>query len=177
MARCFLASSPRFHQPLDGPFPPGTWPCSPKAGKLDDPDLARSLAAARKRPPVALELKYPDDDPAVKRACELMQQQVAALKAGVSLTLKPVPPDDLRQQVEVVNDYQLAYAHYDYPDEWFHPGGLLDPHARGLGNRNYLNYTPPPEFDGLLAACQNRRDFGALRQAMQQLHAEFTGKE
>jgi ABC-type oligopeptide transport system substrate-binding subunit len=103
----------------------------------------------------------------------MMEEQVKELKAGVTLKLKVEPPDELRRRVEVETDFQLAFCHYDYPDDWFSPAGLLDLKAKGLGNRNFLGYVPPPDFDQLLARCQARRDFGAVRTAMRQLHAEF----
>jgi peptide/nickel transport system substrate-binding protein len=170
---CFRAGYRDFHQALNGPFPPDTWPCSPLVSPtLDQPDLARSLIDPRRKP-VALELKYPADDPAVERACQMMQKQLEELKAGVTLKLKAEPPAELRRRVESENDFQLAYWHYDYPDDWFSPAGLLDPKATGLGNRNFLGYVPPPDFDAVLARCQNRRDFAEVRKAMQRLHDVF----
>jgi ABC-type transport system substrate-binding protein len=120
---------------------------------------------------VTLDLKYPSGDPAVERACEMIKQQLAEHK--VTLQLTPLEPAELRQKVEVETDFHLAYWHHDYPDEWFSPAGLFDPKARGLGNRNFMGYRPEAQFDQLLTRCQNRRDFGELRRAMQQLHAEF----
>jgi ABC-type transport system substrate-binding protein len=167
---CFRAGFTDYHRPLDGPFPPGTWPCSPLASRLDDADLARSLAGRRKAPP-PLDLKYPAGDPAVENACRMIQQQLADAKVTVKLT--PLEPAELFKKVVVEKDFHLAYWHYDYPDEWFSPAGLLDPKAGGLGNRNFMGYQPSAEFATLLAGCQNRRDFGAIRKSMQQLHAAF----
>ena len=45
---------------------------------------------------------------------------------------------------------------------------LLGPRARA-----YTDYKPSTEFDGLLAKAESRRDFGKLKEAMQQLHLKF----
>jgi len=56
-------------------------------------------------------------------------------------------------------------------------GGWLDPRRIGppgrLGDRNFMSYTPSPDFAALLARTQVHRDFGELRVAMRQLHLEF----
>jgi ABC-type transport system substrate-binding protein len=170
----FRAGFPDHHQPLDGPFPPGTWPCNPIAGRLDDSGLAGSLAAARSDP-VKLELKYPSDDPAVERACQQIQQHLSEYK--IAIRLAPRSPADLRKQVTVDTDFQLAYWHYDFADDWYDLGALLDPQRIGLpgrmSGRNFMSYTPSPDFAALLARTQSHRDFGELRIAMRQLHAEF----
>jgi ABC-type oligopeptide transport system substrate-binding subunit len=178
LTACFRAGY-AVHQPLNGPFPPHTWPCSPLVSTLDEPALAPVLvkevarALAGRREHLVLDLKYPAGDPAVEQACQMMVQQVAERKPGFTLRAVPVPPEKLDHQVEVETDYHLAYRHFDYPDEWFNPAGLLDPKATGPGGRNALNYRPPETFEGLLVACQSHRDFDKLRRAMHRLHAEF----
>ena len=39
-----------------------------------------------------------------------------------------------------------------------------------------MNYVPPSDFQDILARCQDRRDFGAVRRAMRQLHATFAAE-
>jgi ABC-type transport system substrate-binding protein len=174
LTTCFRAGFPDHHQPLDGPFPTGTWPCNPIAGRLDDSGLAGSLAAGRPEP-VKLELKYPNDDPAVERACQQIQQQLAEYK--ITIRLAPRTPADLRKQVTVDTDFQLAYWRHDFADDWFDIGGLLDPHRIGppgqTGGGNFMSYTPSPDFAALLVRSQSHRDFGELRIALRQLHLEF----
>jgi peptide/nickel transport system substrate-binding protein len=173
LTSCFRAGFPDHHQPLDGPFPPGTWPCNPLAGRLDDSGLAGSLASARE--PIKLELKYPSDDPAVERACQQIQQTLSEYK--ITIRLAPRSPAELRKQVTIDTDFQLAYWHHDFADDWFDVGGLLDPHRIGppgqMGDRNFMSYTPSPDFAALLVRTQSHRDFGELRIAMRQLHVEF----
>ncbi len=156
------------HRPLDGPFPPGTWPCSPIAAKLDDPALARALAAERRKEPVVLSLKYPADDSLAQRACEKIKEAFDRTPCGVTLRLDAVPADRFVMTVERGTDFQLAYRHHDYADEWFNPGELFGPRARA-----YTGFKPSTEFDRLLARIEGRRDFGQLKKAMEALHVEF----
>lgn len=179
LTSCFRAGFPDHHQSLDGPFPPGTWPCSPLAGRLDDPGLARRLADDRRGEPLTLELKFPSDDLAIERACQQIQQTLGEYKITIKLT--PRSPAEFLKQVVTENDFQLAYWRYDYPDEWYGLGGLLDPQRAGPpdkpGDRNFMGYVPSQDFGTLLARTQSHRDFGELRTAMRQLHVEFRNRE
>jgi peptide/nickel transport system substrate-binding protein len=173
LTACFRAGFGEHHQPLNGPFPPNTWPCSDRAGALDDADLARSLA--RKGGKLELQLKYPGGDPAVAEACKLIAQQVAEVNGGVSLVPKAVDPADYYQDVFLNTNFQLAFWHYDYPDEWFSQTGLFafDPAALGHQGRNFMRYDPDAGVKQLLARCQDRRDFGEVRAALRQWHLTF----
>lgn len=174
LTSCFRAGFPDHHHALDGPFPAGSWPCNPIAGRLDDPGLAGSLATARGEA-MKLELKFPAGDPAIERACQQMQQSLSEFK--VTLRLVPLPLADLRRQVTVETDFQLAFWQHDFADDWFDLGGLLDPQRIGPSGkpngRNFMSYVPSPDFASLLARSQSHRDFGELRTAMRQLHVEF----
>jgi len=171
---CFRAGFTEHHQPLNGPFLPGTWPWSPRTGPMDDADLARAkirdLKEVGKLPKLELQLKYPDNDPAIAEACKMMAQQIADLKCGVTLLLKPVPAGDYYRHLVLENDYQLAFWRHDFCDDWFNLTSLFDPAASGLGNRNFLGYQPPAMIQQLLARTQDRRDFSVVKRTMQQLH-------
>jgi ABC-type transport system substrate-binding protein len=175
LTSCFRAGMPGHHEPLDGPFPPGAWPCSPVAGRLDDPDLAREIAKSRGGEPLALELKYPNDEPAVERACQQIQHQLGEF--GVNIRLAARTPAELRKQVVVETDFQLAYWRHDFSDDWYDVGALLDPQRIGVPGgwaiRNFMSYRPSQDFAGVLARTQSHRDFDELRTAMRQLHVEF----
>ncbi len=101
---------------------------------------------------------------------------MADLKCGVTLKPKAVEAADYHKRVFLERDFQLAYWHYDYPDEWFSPAGLFDPSAQDFQQRNFMRYDPPAEFQQLLLRCQDRREFGEVRRAMQQLHAAFVAE-
>src|SRR5262249_19484176 len=114
------------HRALNGPYPAGSWACDPKlAGdKTADPydaDLARTkLAQALKKlgkKEVRLSLKYPSGDPVLRAALEEMCKRVAKAAPGLTLTLSERTPEDLRNEVEITPDYELAYYSYDFPDE------------------------------------------------------------
>jgi ABC-type oligopeptide transport system substrate-binding subunit len=95
----------------------------------------------------------------------------------IAIRLVPRSPADLRKQVAVDTDFQLAFWQHDFADDWFDLGGLLDPQRIGppgkANGRNFMSYSPSPDFTALLARTQSHRDFGELRIAMRQLHVEF----
>jgi len=173
LTSCFRAGFPDHHHALDGPFLNETWPCNPLAGRLDDSGLAGSLAPGHGE--IKLELKYPGDDAAVERACQQIQQSLSEYK--IAIRLAPRSPADLRKQVMIDTDFQLAYCQHDFADDWYDVGGWLDPRRIGppgrLGDRNFMSYTPSPDFAAILSRTQVHRDFGELRVAMRQLHLEF----
>jgi hypothetical protein len=90
--------------------------------------------------------------------------------------VKPVavPPEKLWKQFEFDNDFDLAFRIYAYPDDLFSVAGLIDPSTLpGRGSLNFMSYQPSEAFAGVLADCQDRRDFGTLREAMLRMHADF----
>ena len=103
----------------------------------------------------------------------MIARQVADLKCGVTLALKPVDPADYHKDVFLARNFQLAYWHHDYPDEWFNQAGLFDPAAQEFHGRNFIRYDPPAGVQQVLARCQDRREFGEVQKAMRQWHAAF----
>jgi ABC-type transport system substrate-binding protein len=162
------------HQVLNGPFPAHSWACSPhvkgrsKGEGLDlfDAELSRALAqqpAVKKALGEAkLELKYPAGDPVLEKAMAALCKQV---KAATGIELKPVARDvrALRSDVEEVNDYDLAYYHYDFPDETF----WLWPLLRDGGN--YLGFSNA-EVETMLVDSMGRRDFAQVQRYAHQIH-------
>ena len=172
------------HKPLNGPFPASSWACN-RDKPLDpfDPQLAatlfaRSLEGAGGK--VELSLKYPAGDPQVAAAmADLRKQVLEVSKEKVTLNLEPLDPHDLRKAVEGERDakpgeernrnYQLAYWHYDYPDETYWLGPLL-----GQGGDNPMNYRGT-ELQGLIEKMQARREFDTVREQMRALHGLLDG--
>src|SRR5207245_682215 len=75
------------HRVLNGPYPAGSWACSP--GLKADPyneALARKEAKDPDRPPGQITLKYPEGDPNVLLACEKIRDQVKGV-TGIELVL------------------------------------------------------------------------------------------
>ncbi len=112
---------------LNGPFPAGSWANNPdvhgpkKAADLYDPDIAGPLFGKLKDDPryhpPTLSLKYPNDDLVLKAAMEKLAAQIEKTLPGVKITPEPVSPWALRHAVEKTHDYDLAYYHYDFPDD------------------------------------------------------------
>jgi ABC-type transport system substrate-binding protein len=174
----------QYHRALNGPYPPGSWPCSPKVpANLHDPARARALlreAAAKlgKKPaPLTLTLKYPTGDARVERACRDLAAQLDQLgeEVGWPIHVRPVglAPRELSEAIEQRN-YQLAYYHLDYPSEdyWLWP--LFDRRAEAMakGGANFLGYEDAV-LEGLFRAVMSQRDFSKVRGLTHEIHARL----
>jgi peptide/nickel transport system substrate-binding protein len=163
------------HRPLNGPYPPGSWACKPNLpADPFDPALARVMAAKAKTVSTRrLSLKYPDEDPRVKRACEMIRDQVAALGTGLQLELEPKSPRQLHDEVEFGHDYELAYYHYDYPTDAYWLWPLFNPNAKALdrGGKNFLGYKDDGQLESLFIKSMGHRDFQEVQRLTQDIHA------
>jgi ABC-type oligopeptide transport system substrate-binding subunit len=159
------------HRPLTGPFPPGCWACKPNL----ESKLAGGAAAGRDAP-VRLSLKYPSDDLRVREACMQIKAQVGS--AGVELNLEPRSPHQLHHEVEVLQDYELAYYSFDYASEayWLWPLFNTHPQALAAGGTNYLGYQNDGELESAFQNAMARREFSKIQQAMYNIHEQFNQK-
>src|SRR5262249_24427919 len=138
---------PAHHHALNGPYPAGSWPCSTDdrvPARLFNRAAAEAHLKAANVPAADLELKYPDDDPRVAPACSALALQVAEIgdKVGcpIRIRLAPRPPHQLRQDLQK-RQYQLAYTHYDFPDDSYSLWPLFAPREEALATgSNYLGY-------------------------------------
>jgi ABC-type transport system substrate-binding protein len=175
------------HAALNGPFPAGSWACNPKlkprADKpsLDpyDPIKSRTFwekaTAAGVPGKMTLSLKYPREEPGVAAALEDLRDQLKAEFPDLTLELVPCDARTLHQDVEVTHSYDLAYYHYDFPDDSFSLWPLLGP---GPGGRpNYLGYVPGGEVQAVMQECLSRRDFTEVRKYVHLLHDFLLSKE
>ncbi|OAI41083.1 hypothetical protein AYO40_03900 [Planctomycetaceae bacterium SCGC AG-212-D15] len=152
------------HRSLSGAYPPGSWACPPGV-TADTYNLsaAKGLASkAKQRVSLRLSLKYPDGDARVARACELIRIQAG--EAGIELRTEPRSPQQLREEVEIRHDYDLAYYHWDYTSEAYLLWPLLDPGAAGTGGSNFLGYQPNADLQGWFNKARNHRDFGKIKE-------------
>jgi ABC-type oligopeptide transport system substrate-binding subunit len=165
---CFregLQSKP--HRALNGPYPPGSWAADPSIPPYRSAFAKRELEAGKANRPAKtnLTLKYPDDDPAVARACELIKKQIEEQDPSRSLTieLQPRNPQHLHQEVEVAHDYQLAYYSHDYPTKAFWLWPLFQPES-------YLGYKNDDELEGRMRKLMGHRDPTAVQRLARQIH-------
>jgi ABC-type transport system substrate-binding protein len=178
---CFRAElSPAPHRPLNGPYPLNSWACNPglKADLLNR-DLAKAEAGRAKEGRALLgrlTLKYPAGDPAVKRACEEIEQQVKSIGPGIELELKEVEPRALRRDVEELHAYDLAYYSWDYPDETYWLWPLLDPAAIKPNGRNFLGYQNDEELESLFHKIMSHRDPLEVKKLTHRVHEVFEAK-
>jgi ABC-type oligopeptide transport system substrate-binding subunit len=157
------------HRALNGPYPPGSWAADPSVLPYRTP-FARdelTLAKANRATKVSLTLKYPDDDPAVARACELIKKQIQeADPTGLTIELLPKSPAELHHDVEIAHDYQLAYYSHDFPSEAFWLWPLFQHDAT---HENYLGYKDD-ELEGRMRQLMAHRDFKQWESLAHQIH-------
>ncbi len=164
---CFRGSlGQEVHRPLNGPYPANTWACSPRV-KIYDPNLASALAkdARAKQPPMPLTLKYPEGDPALDKAMEALRDQVRAA-TGVEIQLEKRDVRALKEDVEVLQSFDLAYTWYDFPAETFSLWPLLGP---GKDGSNVFGFTHP-EVETILQDLRGHCHFEDVQRCAQQLH-------
>jgi ABC-type oligopeptide transport system substrate-binding subunit len=167
------------HKALNGPFPAGSWASNPSAVKRDDggqglfdAERAHSLSqlpAVRKiAAEGALKLKYPEGDAVLAEALTKLCEQV---KEATGIVLEPTPCDPcrLREDVELTQSYDLAYYHYDFPDETYWLWPLLGPPVREDGDSNFLKFTDD-KIQPVLKAAMTYRDFDQVRKYQWTVH-------
>jgi ABC-type transport system substrate-binding protein len=163
------------HKALCGPFPAGSW--ASKVGRVNGDDKASpplfdkekaALLAAQPavREAGPLKLKYPDDKPDVAAAMKELSEQVTKL-TGLKLELEPVSPYKLRLDVEMTRNYDLAYYHYDFPDQCFWLAPLFEPPPGVEGGKNMFKFQNA-ELTNLLEGAKSYRDFAKVKEYQQQ---------
>jgi len=170
----------KLHKVLNGPFPADSWVykqnnADRKKTTLFNPEQAQllmqqpsALEAAKAAP---FKLKYAADDPVVD---EVMKDLCAQVKQRTGVVLKPTPltPYQLREDVEQTKNYDLAYYHYDFPDEtyWLEP--LLGPPPGMDDDKNIFKF-PTMNLFQTLEATKSYRDFAKVRQHQWFLHEQL----
>jgi ABC-type oligopeptide transport system substrate-binding subunit len=165
------------HKALNGPFPAGSWACNPNLrnrqdkNNLDlfDPALAKSVSAEDRKAlgDVPLKLKYPKGDPALDEALGELCAQVKEL-TGITLEPLPCDPHKLRVDVEQTQSYDLAYYHYDFPDETYWLWPLFSP-LRATDDNNFLKFTDD-KLQQLLKDAMSYRDFAKVQEYLLLVH-------
>jgi ABC-type oligopeptide transport system substrate-binding subunit len=173
------------HKALNGPFPAGSWACSPGLSNrqdrasldLFDFEKARALsqqAPVRKAAESPLKLKYPEGDPVLAEALKALCDQVKEA-TGLMVELVPCDPCRLREDVEQTQSYDLAYYHYDFPDETYWLWPLLGPTGRAAADNNLLNFRDK-NIQPLLQEAMAYRDFAQVQKRLRKVH-EFLSSE
>jgi ABC-type transport system substrate-binding protein len=172
LKECFRGElGEKVHRALNGPYPAGSWACNANAKKIDDRTNADLLLAQAKTDvnlkAVTLSLKYPNDDPQVKKAMEKLVEQISG-PMSITVELQPVDPHVLHEDVEKKRDYDLAYYYYDFPTQFFWLGALLD-------QNNYFEFKDEGAFQlqALFNQIQNYRQFDQIKTLSQTVHERF----
>jgi ABC-type transport system substrate-binding protein len=193
----FRAGRADVHRAMTGPFPPAGWATTKGPGgqtvPLANPDLALQRIRTYlfdQSAKAELTLIYPDDrrlkagdEPKgrerceAEEACQRIKAQVEGLfkpedKRKLTILLEPVPTRELLLRVEDEHRYDLAYAPFDYPDDWYPLalGAALDPQAAERGGRNWFGFlakgtgadADDTRLVQLLGELRAYRAFGAL---------------
>jgi ABC-type oligopeptide transport system substrate-binding subunit len=174
LTRCFGAP----HHSLNGPYPAGSWACCPDGRvpkDLFDSARAETFLQKVKGKRLELELKYPDDDPRVKCVCEAIAEQWAELaeRAGrpITVRLTPLPLHQLQSDL-LARRYQLAYWHYDFPDDSYPLWPLFDPRDQAIATgSNYLGFKDDGTLAELLQKANSYRDFNEVKRLTHDIHA------
>lgn len=176
--QCFREGT-KHHRPLNGPFPPGSWADNPQVQPRDPfkPDLARALAVKliEQKTKPRLKLKYPDNDPRVAEACNLIKEQINQ-HAGVEIELLPCAPRTLIEDVIDKQDYELAYFSHDYPTEAFWLWPLFDPRGMEPGGGNYLRYSNDGPLESAFQKAMGHRQITAVQALMHNIHQQIHDK-
>jgi peptide/nickel transport system substrate-binding protein len=169
------------HRWLNGPFPRGSWACHPDLDRDDKdnypfkPQLARALAKKAGLKGSKVTLSYPSDDPRVERTCAYMKTQIEDA-TEMEIELRPIAPAKLRQSVEALHDYDLAYYHWDYETEAYWLWPLFDPQGVERGGRNFLGYRDDDVLQGRFRQAMSHRDFQAVQAAFREIHKDLFEK-
>jgi ABC-type transport system substrate-binding protein len=178
------------HRALNGPYPAGTWACNPKLAdekkKTVDPwDLDKARTHLRQAWPkldlnaVRLTLKYPAGDKqlaeAMSELCDQVSKELskAELKGKqLKVTLEPQErtPEQMHDEVEVTQTYDLAYWWYDFPDETFWLMPLLGPRGK-TGGENFLGFHGP--LVDKVQKVTNLRYFSEIQKETRSIHEQF----
>jgi ABC-type transport system substrate-binding protein len=163
------------HQPLNGPYPAGSWACDPRVpASLFNPRLAKSDAALARAAGLKLQLKYPDE-PEIFQACQMIQKQVQE-QTKITLDLVPCSWHELRKAVEIDHQYQLAYFWWDHADESYPIWPMFDPNGAVPGGQNFLGRLEDAalsRLDDLFRQTLQHREFSKVQYLTQQVHREL----
>jgi ABC-type transport system substrate-binding protein len=169
----YRAGTSEFHRTMSGPYPPGCWAIAGTPPPLYSPEKAAAAFNAIKAKfggSTTLTFKYANDPLSVK-AAGLIKTMIERTVPGLTLSPQALPPEQLREVVEITQAFDLALHNHDYPNEFYPLHGLFEPRCTSVGGRNYMGYTPTD--DPLVREWQSlraHRDFEPIRRGMQAIH-------
>jgi peptide/nickel transport system substrate-binding protein len=180
----FRGEFKKIHKAINSPYPANCWAADPKLrnrtdrNSCDPFDLAlakKNYALAAKKLPqseLTLDLKYPGDDKLLESALKDLATQVHDA-LHVKLNLVRCDPRDLQVDVEKTFNYDLAYYHYDFPDDTFYLGPLLGPRRLGQDEviDNLFGYKSPDDLlPHLLQQSMDHREFAEIQKYTREIH-------
>jgi peptide/nickel transport system substrate-binding protein len=164
------------HGALTGPFPLKSWATPPTAkdAPLFKPGAGGLIDEGRNGRTIKLKLLFPAEDPKNLLVCQKIKAQIeeaSADKSGkpqVTIELTGLSATEFRVKLNQEHGYDLALTNFDYRDDLYSLGSLLDPEAAGKEGRNLLGYlaggSNPAEGDRrlrrLIDEVRQYRDFG-----------------
>jgi len=161
------------HAPLNGPFPRKSWACNKQVPDFSLASAEIHLAKARQAlgSIPKLRLLYPVRDQAdteTKKACRLIQQQLAAV--GIDIELVDLPPNDFVSRVVEKHEFDLAYWRHDFKDETYWLWPLLNPADGNMGGANFMGYVPDAQLTDLFARVLSHKMFRTIQTNTHEIH-------
>ncbi len=181
----------KFHQPLAGPFPANTWTSQANAKPLFQPELAKSLFAEALKPPqpfpipLAMTIRFCSADIGAAQACSQIKEHLEKQsEQKLQIRLDGLSRDDFQDKVLNRQEYELAYLPYDYRDDLYWLGGLLDGNATAQSQRNFLGYlgqdsgakTEDKRLSGVLDQIRGTTDFAKLKELMKKANDDVNAR-
>jgi len=179
LTQVYRAGGKRFHQVLNGPYPLGSWAYDPDFAPAKrnphDPKQAAELfeqARAKLGALPALTLRYAAEDEQAGVACRLFAGQLAGY--GLPLRVVATPAAQLADELRKADpDFDLVYAHYDFPNEMLSLWPLFEPPlGDGLG-RNFMGYAGDVVLESAFRAMHDRRDLSAVQRHARDIHGRI----
>ena len=167
------------HKTINSLYPARCWACDPMLiSRSDrnscdpfDADLARAkLRAGEKKLPqggLDLELKYPDGDPVLRDAMTALAAQVQEV-LQVRIRLLAVDARQLQDDL-AIGKFDLAYCHYDFPDDTFWLGPLFAPRKGDHNGENIFGFQNDRLLD-MLQKSISYREFHKVRECTRAIH-------
>jgi ABC-type transport system substrate-binding protein len=176
----YFRDGTKYHRALTGAYPPESWACNPKVGSQFHSERAKLEIERSKLQGTELTVSFPDDDPRVEQACEYIKQSLERI--GLKIKRDKLTPEELYRKVELEQNYDLAFYHWDYPSEDYWLAPLLDPRPASMqpGGPNFMGYQNDGQLQPLFQQAMAHREFKTVRRLTHEIHMHLfdsvTGK-
>lgn len=144
----YRPTDPLAHVALTGPFPPKCWatPETARTASLHKPGAGGLIEEGLAGKKITLRLTFNKTEAKQTEVAQMLKGHIEKATAGrskVQIDLVALDGERFREKVYMEHDYDLALTTFDYRDDLYSLGGLLDPTASGRHARNFMGYLAP----------------------------------